>query len=74
MIAPDQTRCRCGVLLASCADCRGWLIDNSPRIALGWEWWFIRTIERGFDIAGTQIADTAELEDLGVYLARRFLG
>lgn len=74
-ILRDQTSCRCGHLLAACADCRGWLGEHSPRIEGSWRW-FINTycwtpayITR-WDV---RAADLAEEHDLGVYLARRFL-
>lgn len=73
-IAHDQTRCRCGHLLAACADCRGWMEANGARIATAMEWWFIRAVECHIDVGVTWGADAAEQEDLGVYMARRFLG
>lgn len=59
MIEHDLTMCRCGVLLASCADCRSWLIAESPRIEAQWQvlcrWW-----GRGMQIDTIQAADHAE--------------
>jgi hypothetical protein len=71
-IAHDQTRCRCGHLLAACADCRDWLIANSPRIATAWEWWFIRAIEHGDPIGTAWGADAAEADNLEFYLSWRW--
>lgn len=75
-ILRHQTACRCGHLLAACADCRGWLGEHSPRIEYSWRYvvnhlcwtsadWLARSDVRA--------ADLAEEHDLGVYLARRFL-
>lgn len=63
---PDYgTRCRCGHLLDCCADCRGWLVENSPRIADAWEWtlyvWFARP--DWFKIPAQAAADDAEFCD-----------
>jgi hypothetical protein len=61
-IARDQTRCRCGHLLAACADCRGWLGENSPRIATAWEWWWIKVMEMGIGLGQEWGADAAEAD------------
>lgn len=77
-IQHDQTSCRCGHLLAACADCRGWLVDHSPRIEGAWRWfvnhlcWTSIYAEGGMQ-RYARAADLAEENDLGVYLARRFL-
>jgi hypothetical protein len=70
-IAHDQTRCRCGHLLAACADCRDWLIANSPRIATALEWWYIKAVELRQDVSVTWGADTAEADDLAWFMAGR---
>jgi len=68
MRAPTGTLCRCGHLLECCADCRGWLVANSPRIANAWAW-TINHPRVHIDFGG----EAAELNDLGVYMARRLL-
>ena len=68
MIDHDATLCRCGGLLASCADCRGWLVANSVRIANAWAW-TVNHPRVHVDFGG----EAAELNDLGCYLARRLL-
>lgn len=71
-ITHDQTACRCGHLLAACADCRGWLIEHSPRIAFEFEFWYIRAVENdNGDVDGTWGADAAEADDRAYYLAGR---
>jgi hypothetical protein len=64
---PDVTLCRCGVQLAFCADCRGWLAENSARIADAIEWWHIRTVEHGLDPGPVWGADAAEADDLAYF-------
>jgi hypothetical protein len=64
---PSATLCRCGGLLASCADCRGWLIANSVRIATAIEWWHIRAVELKQDVGVTWGADAAEANDLAYF-------
>ena len=66
-IAHDQTRCRCGHLLAACADCRDWLTANSPRIAFHIEWWYIKVLELGEDPGTVWGSDAAEAEAHDVY-------
>lgn len=75
-IQHDQTSCRCGHLLAACADCRGWLVDHSPRIVSSWRWFVDHLCWSGADWlarSDARAADLAEEHNLGVYLARRFL-
>jgi hypothetical protein len=63
------TLCRCGHLLAACADCRDWLSDHAPRIAAAWEWWWIKALELGVGLGQEWGADAAEADDLAYYLA-----
>lgn len=67
-ITHSQTRCRCGHLLAACADCRDWLIDHGPRIASAWRW-YVNCVAIGdtHRIAGTDHADAFERADLAYY-------
>ena len=57
-IQHDQTACRCGHLLAACADCRDWLTYNSARIARDW-WWRLERNQWGGTLWA---ADAAEAE------------
>jgi hypothetical protein len=58
-ITRDQTRCRCGHLLAACADCRDWLIEHSARIAAGWRWY----VNTRPSLARVHMADAAEADN-----------
>ncbi len=53
------TLCRCGHLLGCCADCMGWMRENSARIEAQWrvlcKWW-----GAGFQVANIGDANTAE--------------
>jgi hypothetical protein len=73
MIEHDQTACRCGGLLASCADCRGWLLEHSPRIAHAWRFAFYVWGRPWMRLADQPDADSMEENRLGFFLARRFL-
>lgn len=82
-IARDQgwTLCYCSsrrysfvIPIHMCADCRGWWAENGQRIEAGWRWYVSRVCFGVYAVAGTRYADVAEQNDLGVYLARRFLG
>jgi hypothetical protein len=70
-IQHDQTSCRCGHLLAACADCRGWLLENSPRIAFHIEWWYIKALEMGQSPGAVWGSDAAEADDRAYYLSVR---
>jgi hypothetical protein len=80
---PDRslTLCYCssregadGRPLALCSDCVGWLRENSPRIAQHWAWWLQFGHLNAYTVGLTGKADGAELNALGVYMARRFYG
>ena len=64
------TLCRCGHLLDCCADCRGWLVENSARIEAQWrvllKWW-----GNGFQVSTISDADTAEGFYLHLYRSTR---
>lgn len=62
-----QTTCRCGHLLAACADCNGWLSEHSVRIEHGWRWYVNVAIAGGRVPAGTINADAAEAYDREYY-------
>ncbi len=62
-IQREQTSCRCGHLLAACADCRDWLAEHSPRIAAGWRWYVGHVVGFAYLPAGARLADTCEAED-----------
>lgn len=68
-IARDQgwTMCRCGHYLAACADCMGWMRENSARIALQWKWY---VENRPFQYQDW-CADQMEADDLAFYLGAR---
>jgi hypothetical protein len=77
-IARDQpqTLCYCSSRegadrrpLALCSDCQGWLAEHSARIEAGWRWYVNHL---GHLPARQLSADSAELNHLGVYMARRF--
>jgi hypothetical protein len=68
-IARDQTRCRCGHLLAACADCRDWLIEHSPRITVNWRAWFVVAILQQREYKHVWGADAAEADDLAYFEA-----
>jgi hypothetical protein len=68
---PSATLCRCGGLLASCADCRGWLVENSSRIAGNWEWWFVYCIENGLEPKQQWGVEAAEADDLAYFACWR---
>jgi hypothetical protein len=70
-IARDQTTCRCGHLLAACADCMGWMRENSLRIATAWEWWYIKAVELGVGLGQEWGADAAEADDLAYFEGAR---
>ncbi len=63
------TLCRCGHLLDCCADCRGWLIAESPRIADSWAWW-LRTFGDAIPIR-RRFAQAAEADNLAHFMAAR---
>ncbi len=67
-IQHDQTACRCGHLLAACADCRDWLTEHSPRIVACWRDWLNFWID---DYKWMRGADAAEADNLTHYLAGR---
>ena len=74
-MTPSQTICycssregACGRPLDLCSDCAGWLRANSVRIANAWAW-TVNHPRVHVDFGG----EAAELNDLGVYMARRFL-
>lgn len=66
-IARGQTKCRCGHMLAACADCRGWWAENGQRIADEFEWWYVRALELGKEIGTQWGAEAAEEECHDVY-------
>jgi len=70
-IQHDQTSCRCGHLLAACADCRGWLVDHSPRIAGAWRWFVDRYCwSTAYDLRwDVDAANAAEADDLAYFEA-----
>lgn len=71
-IQRDQTSCRCGHLLAACADCRGWLVDHSRRIESSWRWFVNRALERpGWVAAGQDMVDEVEAYYLAYYESQR---
>lgn len=71
-IQRDQTSCRCGHLLAACADCRDWLSTNIVRIQSDMEWWYIKAVElQQTDIGVTWGVDAAEAEALAYYKSVR---
>ncbi len=67
----DQTSCRCGHLLAACADCRDWLTEHSARIAVQMHAWFVVAVMQQRKYKWVWGADSAEADDLAYYLARR---
>jgi hypothetical protein len=62
-IQHDQTSCRCGHLLAACADCMGWMREHSPRIAASWRWYVTHVVGMAYQPAGQLFADHAERDD-----------
>jgi hypothetical protein len=60
-ITRHQTACRCGHLLAACADCRDWLSEHGSRIEAGWRWYVNHL---GYVVpAGLSRSDAAEAAD-----------
>lgn len=68
-ITHAQTTCRCGHLLAACADCRGWLEIHASRIATAIEWWYIKAIELGQEPGTAWGSDAAEKDDLAYFMS-----
>ena len=66
-VLKHQTACRCGHLLAACADCNGWLVEHSPRIAGAWRWYFLSYVGTSHLPAGIRGADLAEDDDRAFY-------
>ncbi|MFI4977576.1 MAG: hypothetical protein ACHQC8_02695 [Solirubrobacterales bacterium] len=54
--------------LDCCADCRGWLLEHSVRVAGNWEWWFVHRLENGIEPPQEWGCDAAEADDLRYYL------
>ena len=68
-IARDQgwTQCRCGHYLECCADCRGWLVEHSPRIVAGWRWFVTNRVGTPLRWGDLGSADAAEADDLAYF-------
>jgi len=63
-----QTACRCGHLLAACADCNGWLVENSPRIEASWRWY---VNNRTWRPAGQGLTEYLEGENIAEFWRQR---
>lgn len=61
------TLCRCGHILDSCSDCRGWLIENSVRIANQREWWHIKVLSHGQAIGSQWGTEAAEADNIAYF-------
>jgi hypothetical protein len=57
------TLCRCGHILECCADCRHWLLDESPRIARAWSWYVNNGVFGSWQPVGQDLANYAENAD-----------
>lgn len=65
------TLCRCGHILECCADCMGWLRQNSMRIAASWQWFVNASLTGGWQPAMLRAADAAEADDRAFFDAYR---
>lgn len=68
------TLCRCGHILECCADCMGWLRENSTRIAASWRWWTSRAPGSSWYDGWAHGANEAEADDLAYYQITRPMG
>lgn len=70
-ITRHQTRCRCGHLLAACADCCGWLVDHSPRIEASWRWYVNASLAGGWQPAAVKVVDEVEAYYIAYHESQR---